>query len=320
MIFKNTVIIKNIIAYPIVFMYLVLLFNIPNQLLRDRDNYILYAYDSSYFFQYEKSDLSYLTNEPVFLFIADLFSKRPEFFPTAMGVFVGLIYCVYAVKFSKNILIFLLAFLLIVFNTFLLYPQVMQLRQGLATALFIILFFSVKNNKLKIILLMIIPFIHVAFIFIVPLYLIYKFFLSKKSKFLIVSYTAILTSFISISFFIVSSALGLRQTEQYEDATQVSLGGGSFVLHIFLLIYLYIWGHTSSENNDLYKWSLISLTFYIFSYFLIPSAGRFFVSFYPFVLYSLIVRANLKDVFLLSSLCLIFIVLFFNGGLQGMLA
>lgn len=320
MIFKNTEVIKNMIAYPIVFTYLVLLLNIPNEMLRDRANYIIYAYDSSYFFQYEKSDISYFTNEPVFLFIAELFSKKPELFPTIMGVFVGLIYCIYAIKFSKNVLMFLLGFLLIIFNTFLLYPQVMQLRQGVATALFVLLFFSVKNNRLRMLLLLIIPFVHVVFIFIVPLYILYITFFSKINKFFIVLYTAILTSIISIVFFIVSSALGLRQADQYSDATEAALGGGSFLLHLALLIYIYIWGNKSAENNDLYKWTLIGLTFYTFSYFLIPAAGRFFISFYPFVLYSLIGRAKFRDLLLLVSLCLIFITLFFNGGFQDMLA
>ena len=317
---NKAVALKNIVAYPIVLIYLILLFNIPNELLRDRDNYITFAYDSSYIFKYESNDISYFTNEPIFLFIADLFSKNPELFPTTMGVFVGLIYCLYTVKFSKNILVFLLAFLLIVFNTFLLYPQVMQLRQGLATALFLILFFSIKNNKLKIILSLMIPFIHVAFILIIPLYLVFINFFSKLNKFFIVLYTATLTFIISITFFIISSALGLRQAEQYQDAVQASLGGGSFLLHILLLIYVYFYGYRNSQNNDSYKWTLIGLTFYVVSYFLIPTAGRFFLSFYPFILYSLIGRANFKDILLLFVLCLIFITLFFNGGLQGMLA
>lgn len=316
--FKRKLAVKNLFSYPIVLVYLTVLFYIPNEIFRDRENYVLYAYDSRNFFQYEKTDIAYYANEPLFLYLADLFNTIPEMFPTFMGVFIAFIYCAYTIKFSKNTLLFIMGFILLISNTFLIYPQIMVLRQGLATALFLVVFFSVNNIKLRLVLSLLIPFIHVVFIFIIPLYFIFYFILSRKSKFIVFLYTAIFTLTISIVFFIVASALGLRQAEQYEGVAQASLGGGSFVLHTIVLIYLYFLGNT--ENNHLYKWSLIGLTFYVFSYFLIPSAGRFFISFYPFVLYSLISRARLRDFLLIGLLCLMFGILFFNGGLSGMLA
>ena len=293
-----------------------MLMNIPNGLFRDRENYTLYATNSSYFFSYDKSELSYYTNEPLFLYIAELFIKVPMLFPTLMGAFIGFIYSFYLVKNSRNIIIIIPGIILLVFNTFLIYPQVMQLRQGLATSLFIVIFFSVSKIRLKIILSLLLPFIHVVFIFIAPFYVFYQIYLRKKTTLYIIIFTSVLTFIFSFSFVIITGFLGLRQTSQSQDV-EVSLGGGAFLLHSVLFLYIYFYG--SKNNKDMYNWALIGMIIFVCSYFLVPSAGRLFVSFYPFVLYILVAKGNLKDLLILIVLDIIFIVLFFKSGLEGML-
>lgn len=308
--------IKYLFAFFIMLLYMYVLFHIPNELFRDRQNYILYAHDINYFFNYSKNELSYYTNEPLFLYIAGLFEERPNVFPLAMGAFIGFIYVSYLTKFSKNVIVFIAGFLLLIFNTFLIYPQLMQLRQGLATSLFLILFFSSRSDKGKIFLSIFLPFVHVVFILITPLYVFYQIYLKSKTTIKILSYTAILTFIISFAVFAVADILGLRQATQYEDFDN-SAGGGSLLLHFFVFIYIYYFGN--KEDKDLYNWTLIGLVVYICSYLFIPSPGRVFVSFYPFILYILVTKSRLKDIFVLIVLNIIFITLFFKGGLRGML-
>lgn len=312
----TALVIKYLFAFVIIIIYMYILFHIPNELFRDRQNYILYAHNINYFFSYSKSEFSYYTNEPLFLYIADLFKGSPDAFPLTMGAFVGFIYITYLTKLSKNVIVFIAGFLLLIFNTFLIYPQLMQLRQGLATSLFLILFFSLRNDKVKIFLSLFLPFIHVVFILITPLYIIYQIYLKSKTTIKILSYTAISTLIVSFAFFAIAGLLGLRQAVQYEDFDNSS-GGGSLLLHFFVFIYIYYFGN--KENEDLYNWTLIGLVVYICSYLFIPSPGRVFVSFYPFILYILVTKSRLKDIFILIVLNVIFIILFFKGGLRGML-
>lgn len=312
----NSLVFKKLFAYLLIAIYLCVLFNIPDDLFRDRFVYTVYAIDSDSIFSFEFGGLKYFTNEPLFLYLAGLFNAFPEIFPVFMGCFVGGVYCFYLEKYSSNLVVFILGFLLLLFNTFLIYPQVMQLRQGFATALFLIIILSVRGTKNKILFSLFLPFIHIIFLAIVPLYICYELYLKYKSKFFILISVAAISLFLSFFAFVLMHAIGVRQAEQY-DGFSASHGGGSFILHTVLLIYIYFFVR---KNNDyIYNWALMGLTFYVFSYFFLPSPGRVLVSFYPFVLYVLIFQKTIFNYIVLLLLLFVFSALFFAGGLEGML-
>lgn len=313
----GSLVVKKLIAFFFIAIYLFVLFNIPDDLFRDRFVYTVFAIDSDSIFLFEFGELKYFMNEPLFLYFASFFNYYPKMFPVFMGCVVGLVYCFYLEKYSKNLFIFILGFLFLLFNTFLIYPQIMQLRQGFATALFLIIVLSVSDLKNKIFFSLFLPFIHIIFLVIIPIYIYYELYLKYKSKFSIFKNIAIISLSLSFFSFALMSAIGVRQAEQY-DGVNSSFGGGSFLLHSLLFIYFYFF--IKKSNDFIYNWALIGLTFYIFSYFVLPSPGRVFVSFYPFVLYTLISQQTVLNYIVLLILLFIFIILFFNGGLEGMLS
>ena len=304
-----------IISYSILLIYIFILWHLPNDWFRDRDVYLIYAKNYDTFLKND-DPLKQFVNEPLFSQIASLFSNQPEFFPICMSIFIALTYFILVIKKSKNIITFFLATLLLLFNTFLIFPQLFQQRQGLATALFLIIFFGVKKQKNRIILSCILPFIHVVFFIITPIYIIYETYLQHKDFKKIILYTALTTIIFSMLSISLMYLIGFRQADIYNTLNE-SRGGGSFILHLALLIYIYFLGNRYDQR--LLGWVFIGLTFYIFSYFIFPPSGRLFSSFYPFLLIYLISRSKIQDILVLFFMSIIFTYLFFSSGYLDML-
>ncbi|MCH7315765.1 EpsG family protein [Acinetobacter sp. ANC 3882] len=304
-----------IISYSILLIYIFVLWHLPNDWFRDRDVYLIYAKNYDTFLKSE-DPLKQLVNEPLFSQIAGLFSNYPEFFPICMSIFIASIYFILVIKKSKNIVIFFLATSLLFFNTFLIFPQLFQQRQGLATAFFLMIFFFIKRQRNRIILSCILPFIHVVFFIITPIYIIYELYLQHKEKTKIILSTSLTTIIFSLLSISLMYMIGFRQADLYNTLNE-GRGGGSFLLHLFLLIYIYFWGNRYDQR--LYGWVLLGLTFYIFSYFIFPASGRLFSSFYPFILIYLVSRDKLQDLAILFLMNIVFIYLFFSAGYLDML-
>lgn len=304
-----------IFSYSILFIHIFILWHLPNDWFRDREVYLIYAKNYDTFLKSEDT-LKQLVNEPIFSQIAGLFSNYPEFFPICMSIFIASIYFILVIKKSKNIIIFFLAASLLFFNTFLIFPQLFQQRQGLATAFFLIIFFFIKQQRNRIILSCFLPFIHVAFFIITPIYIVYELYLQNQEKskiILTISLTTVIFSLLSISLMYM---IGFRQADLYNTFNE-GYGGGSFILHLLLLIYIYFFGNKYDQR--LYGWVLLGLTFYIFSYFIFPPSGRLFSSFYPFILIYLVSRDKLQDMTVLLLMSIVFIYLFFSSGYLDML-
>lgn len=299
----------------IFFLYLFVLYNLPNHWFRDRDIYIIYAKNYDTFLK-EDGSFKQLINEPFFSQIAGLFTNIPELFPIFMSLFIASTYFIFTVKLSKNFITFFLGFLLLTFNSYLIFQQIFQLRQGLATALFVIIFFSIKSLKLRIFFTCFLPLIHVSFFIITPIFILYELCLknTKSSKIIILTgITTVIFSLISVTLMYI---IGFRQADLYESINE-GRGGGSLLLHFIILIYIYFF--TDSENKKLFDWVVIGLTFFIFSYYIFPAAGRLFSSFYPFLLFYLISRSKIQDIIILLIISMIFIILFFTNGYLDML-
>ncbi|CAM9357801.1 EpsG family protein [Acinetobacter bereziniae] len=296
-------------------LYLFVLYSLPNRWFRDRDIYIIYAENYDTFLKEDES-FKQLINEPLFSQIAGLFTNFPELFPTFMSLFIASIYFIFTFKLSKNFITFLLGFTLLIFNSYLIFQQLFQLRQGLATALFVIIFFSIKSLKFRVILSCVLPFIHVSFFIITPIFILYELYLKniKSSKIMIMtSIGTIIFSLLSVTLMYI---IGFRQADLYESINE-GKGGGSLLLHFIILIYVYFF--TNRENKKLFDWTIIGLSFFIFSYYIFPAAGRLFSSFYPFLLFHLISRSKYQDITVLLIMNIVFITLFFTSGYLDML-
>jgi len=304
-----------ITSYSILLFYIFILWHLPNDWFRDRDVYQIYAENHDTFLKNDDT-FKQLVNEPLFSQIASLFSNQPELFPVCMSIFIAFIYFILVIKKSKNILTFFFATLLLFFNTFLIFSQLFQLRQGLATALFLIIFFYIKKKNNRIILSCILPFIHVVFFIITPIYIIYELYLQYKDPKKIILYTALTTIIFSILSISLMYVIGFRQADIYNNLNE-GRGGGSFILHFALFIFIYFWGNRYDQR--LLGWVFIGLTFYIFSYFIFPPSGRLFSSFYPFLLIYLITRNKILDTTVLFLMSIIFTYLFFSSGYLDML-
>lgn len=316
----NTSIEKKVIYYMfsivIFFIYIYVLYNLPNNWFRDRDIYIIYAQYYDTFLKEDNNTITALVNEPLFSQIASLFTNNPEFFPTALSITIASIYVFYTIKLSKNFLTFLLGFSLLIFNSYLIFQQIFQLRQGLATALFVIIFFSVKSLKLRLILVCVLPFIHVSFFIISPLYILYELYLKNLKSSTIIFSTTITTIIFSLISVTLMYLIGFRQADLYESLNE-GRGGGSLILHLFILIYLYFF--SKKENEKLFNWVVIGLTFFITSYYIFPAAGRLFSSFYPFILFYFISKDKLQDIIFFTIINIIFITLFFSRSYLEMI-
>lgn len=316
----NTSIEKKTIYYMfsivIFFTYIYILYHLPNNWFRDRNVYIIYAQHYDTFLKEDNNTITALVNEPLFSQIASLFTKNPEFFPTFLSITIASIYVFYTIKLSKNFLTFILGFSLLLFNSYLIFQQIFQLRQGLATALFVIIFFSIKSLKLRLILVCALPFIHVSFFIIAPLYIFYELYLKNLKSSTIILSTTIVTIIFSLISVTLMYLIGFRQADLYESLNE-GRGGGSLILHLFILTYLYFF--SKKENEKLFNWIIIGLTFFITSYYIFPAAGRLFSSFYPFILFYFISKDKLQDVIVLIMINIIFIILFFSSSYLDMI-
>ncbi|WP_336138846.1 EpsG family protein [Acinetobacter ursingii] len=315
----NTDIEKKTIYYTVTsfifFIYIFLLYKLPNDWFRDRDVYIIYAKHYDTFLQNDKSIKTFF-NEPFFSQIAGIFQSNPDLFPTILSIFIATTYFIYTIKKSETFVTFTLGISLLTFNSYLIFQQIFQLRQGLATALFVIIFFSIKNIKARIILSSLLPFIHVAFFIISPIYILYEIYLKNIKTTTLIIYTATITTIFSIISISIMVALGFRQASLYESFNETK-GGGSLILHIILCLYVYFYG--DKKDTRLYNWVILGLVFFIFSYFIFPPSGRLFGSFYPFILLYLVSRSTTKNIIVLLILNAIFIYLFFSSSYLDML-
>jgi len=206
-----------------------LAFILPLDGFKDRLNYLEYA-DKSIFYlliYLEKGMLSFLTNEPFFLFFNNILRLFFEA-ETVLQLFIfipAFLFLYTVLKVDRKNMIWLIMFLLL--------PQVlknhvMQLRQGFAVAVFVYAWFSL-NGKTKWLFMLLTPFIHSSMFIIVSLL-----FFVNTLKFLhfsvgIRNVGVILLSLVAaIGLLHVASSLGARQAARYDD-TELQVSGMAFI-------------------------------------------------------------------------------------------
>ena len=197
------------------FIYIYIYINIPNEYLRDRGNYILYAKDVDYFLtRYDGVDVFF--NEPIFLylnkflsnyFIYDSIPIIFVFINTSIMVFLLL-------KYSKNLTFFVLGLIFIVVFPYTFQAQIIALRQSLATSLFLISFLN----------LLIYIFLVVLTAFFTKLFISgYKSGIVNKNKFYVLSNIIVVFKIGLFSLVLVLSLSSFKAYSSLEEQTKTNL-------------------------------------------------------------------------------------------------
>lgn len=295
--------------------YIYLYTSIPNSLLRDRANYVLYASNTDYFLnRYDGYDLFF--NEPLFLYLNKFASQFmeatniPIFF-----VFINTFLMMFLlIKYSKNLTFFFLGFFLIIVFPYLFQAQLTAVRQTLATSFFLLAFFYFKDHWKILITLFLCSFIHSVFFLITFFYFLNLIFLKKISINQKILINILIVLAISAVFFILLSLLGLRQADEYGENTvnALKVGGGAFI--VMCLLFLGLYNQKNKLSGDLYTFVMIGLVWFIVGYFINPITGRLFNTFAPFFVILMVSRDTKVNFCLLVFLCIIYGILFFNGS------
>ncbi|MFW1808287.1 EpsG family protein [Acinetobacter ursingii] len=294
--------------------YIYIYISIPNSLLRDRANYILYASDVDYFLnRYDGYDLFF--NEPIFLYLNKFAfnfmdaTSVPVFF-VFINTFVMMLLLL---KQSKNLTFFFLGLAFIIVFPYLFQAQLIAVRQTLATSLFLLAFFYFKNHWKVLACLILCSFIHSVFFLITFFYFINFIFFKKTSINYKILINSVIMLLISILFFVLLSFFGLRQADEYGEGTAnvLKVGGGAFILMCAVFIGLYVQRYRL--NSDLFLMVMIGLTLFVVGYFINPITGRLFNTFSPFFVLLLVSNDTKINFIILNFLVLVYGFLYFSG-------
>lgn len=301
--------------FAILYVYIYL--RVPNEILRDRPNYILYASNYEFLLD-ERLSGSFLFNEPLFLLINQFLASfsLPETVPLIFVFINTTILMFLLIRNSSNFLLFILGLLLIIFIPYVFQSQLTALRQSLATSFFLLAFFCLKDCRKILFISFLCSFIHSVF-FLISFFYFVNFFILKNRSFeikILINFFIMLA--ISLSFILVTNILGMRQADVYEDI-DYQKGGGSFLL--FLLIFFAFYMYKKILNTDTYLFAMVGLTIFLTGYFLTPISGRLFNSFFPFVVLLLVCRGYKVNYFILLALVFVYGFLYFNGAYNNVL-
>ncbi len=319
---SNLILSKNKILYVLFALiigviYIPFISLMPNEWFRDRDNYLIYAQTSDIILGSYNGYLIFF-NEPLFLLINKVYSSFFSYYTITYfySFFFVMVFYLGLVRFSKNSITFILGLLLSLTIPYLLQSELVALRQSVGTALLILGFMLIKNTQKMTFLILICCFIHSIFFIFLLIYVLNFIFLKNTNinKKLIINFVVMF--FISIFSIALAKYFGLRQGDEYQQNMITTRGGGAFVLFLFVFLYLYFWG--DRKNTQLFDFAMIGLVMFITAYFLTPISGRLFNTVIPFVVYLLVSKGRLQDIFILLSIFLVFLILFINGSYEDL--
>lgn len=301
-------------------MYLYISLQIPNNLLWDRDNYLIYANNSSDIIATYDNFLDYISGDYLFLLINSFFSN---FFSDYIVVnllvsFVILSYLFFLYLKSKNILLFYIGVVSSVVILPIFHFQLVTIRQAIATVLFIYGLIFLKERKNFLLLLIVCSLIHSVYYLILIFFFLNFFILSKTNFYIRYFFVFLAALFLSLIYLGLGQIIGFRQAESY-SSYDGGVGGGAFVLWGIVFFYLLKYGNKS--ETMLYHYSLMGLiiysVFYLFAN--VTVAARISEAVLPMVLILLVSKGKPSDFSLIFLIILAYLVLWFNGGMYGLM-
>lgn len=263
------------------FTYSLLLTSLPLMIFKDRDNYLNYAeYSKDILAQwYSIGNFVSLANEPIWLLINILLSfiLSSEYIIRSIIFFPSFIISYSLLRVSGHNWPWMMLFL---FFPMVLKNHITHLRQGLAISVFILGIFS-DNKIYRRALLLITPFIHASFFFILGLNFITL--LLRRLHFgpelrSIIHLSLGITVGVSLSM--VVALLGARQAERYTFSAG-DISGLGFVFWTIVLMIFAFQGRVFLARHALAFGAII---FYLGTYFFIEITARIFESLLPLIL------------------------------------
>jgi hypothetical protein len=291
--------------------------SIPNSILRDRENYILYASNYDLIIN-DRIGAGLFFNEPLFLLINKSLSNfvSADSVPICFVFFNSAILMFILIKKSKNFLMFFLGFLLILFVPYAFQAQLTALRQSLATSVFLLAFLYFKDHWKILATSFLCCFIHSVFFLITALYYL-NFFIIRGLRFelkLIINFLVMLG--VSFSFLILAQIFKMRQFDVYQDVVS-DKGGGGFLL--FFIVFIILFFLKKERNKDIYLFVMVGIILFLTGYFISPLSGRLFNTFFPFFVILCVSKFSKAYFWLLLSLSMIYGFLYFNGAYNDIL-
>lgn len=253
--------------------------------LLEHDAYLNYMSNSDVILKRHLETGSYKSvffNEPLWLYLNIVLSK----FLVAKSQ-LGLIAFISSFIFcyvllsnidNKNKVLFIV---MLLFLPLVLRYRLTGFRQGLAISIFLYAWF-LNNKKNKLIIYFILPFIHSSFF--ISLYLIFVITYLNKIKisiYLKMFLFFILSLLVTFSLLYISTTLGARQGDSYQEVG-VSNSGLGFIYWTFVFYLFFREGKTFIKNNFIVFNILI---FYLSSYWFLIFSGRIFESFLVLVVF-----------------------------------
>ena len=255
--------------------YGLVLAGLPLEVFKDRANYLIYADQSLLIFlgHWSQGVLTGLANEPIWLLInagLNLIFEPETTLRIIIGVPASIVAYLVLRTDSKNF-IWLLLFLLL--------PQILKnhivhLRQGVAISIFLLGWFS-NSRSLSWFLLLLTPFIHASFFFILALLALTtiasKLRLAADLRNILFVVFGLATG---VSLAGLAQYLGARQALEY-DFTTAQISGLGFIFWTMVLVILISQGRSFMRQH---AFAIGSLVFYLSTYFFIEVTARIFES------------------------------------------
>jgi hypothetical protein len=286
-------------------------FMLSNDFFRDRENYTAYARNfEEIFFRYD-STLAKIFNEPLFLFlnyISSLFLS-PEYVPRFFAFIIAFSVSFFIFKSARNTVMIVFSLLLLVLMPQIIHLQLVTLRQGLGVSLIIWTVIFSRNNLFIAFSIFIAGFIHSSFFIVFAMYALDMFVSGRQQnkkyyfRLLIQVFFAVFVSFV---FVYLAKIFGARQAGAEHLTGAVNISGGALVLWSLVLLVFLTRSRMYFYNDNTVRLAYIGLISYLSMYLISPLAGRFIMTFLPFILATMVSKFSYREILI------IFLILFAN--------
>lgn len=279
------------------FLYSSFLVMLPNDYFRDRVGYIVYAEESSDYFYNSSQDgfLSLFFSDPIFLKLNSFFSIffSSDLVPKVFVFFSGFIFFYCFMRESKGGLAKFFILLLLLLTPGFFHLQNVVLRQGLCSAILILVCVHCDDKRKWILASFILGMIHSSF-FLITFFLFFEYLFTtlkfKRTNAYIL--TSVVSIVVALSYIFIGKYLGVRQSSSDYLAAEVSVSGFAFIMWLSVFILILIRKKTDG-NYKIDDVSIMGLIIYLSMYFISPIGGRLILSFIPFFFISMVRRVNL---------------------------
>lgn len=293
-----------------------LLLQVPNDLLWDRDNYLIYAENSDEILRSYTSVGDLIFNDYLFLkinsFLANFLYPEQIVYFLLFLILVGMFFLIS--KYSINAFTFTFTLSLNILLVPVLHFELIAIRQALATIIVLFALSYFKDYKKISIYFLIASLIHSAFFLFLFLFFLDNSIFKKFDKRKRVVFNFCIIFFIALSYLIIAEFLGLRQVDLY-SSYDAPIGGGTFIVCIF--IYLYIYKYGSTQYNFLYYYALQGLILFLVFYFVANASvsARLLESVLPAFLLLFANKFRNKEILIGSLVAVAYLYVWYNGGI-----